>query len=82
MEKYFASRFKGIVIKMIQDFGGEFDDYLISPKLRQIFLDCCYEVTEKDFLPTQQINLKRFFSNIKHELSSVQQKRNLTKSKR
>ena len=37
---------------MIKDSGGEFDDYPISPKIRQIFLHWAYELTEKYFLPT------------------------------
>ena len=46
---------------MIKDPGGEFDDYSISPKISQIILHWGYELTEKDFLPTQQIIWKRFF---------------------
>ena len=37
---------------MIKDSGGEFDDYPISPKIRQIFLHWAHELTEKYFLPT------------------------------
>ena len=40
---------------MIKDPGGEFDDYSISPKISQIILHWGYKLTEKDFLPTQQI---------------------------
>ena len=48
---------------MIKDYGGEFDDYAISPKIRQILFHWSYKLTEKDFLQTrQQINWKRFFS--------------------
>ena len=50
-----VSRFKGKLVKMIKDPGGEFDDYSISPKISQIILHWGYELTEKDFLPTQQI---------------------------
>ena len=32
---------------MIKDSGGEFDDYLISPKIRQILLRLGYELTGK-----------------------------------
>ena len=31
------------------DYGSKFDDYLISPKIRQILLHWGYELTEKDF---------------------------------
>ena len=34
---------------MIRDAGIKFDDYSISPKIRQIFLQWGYELTEKDF---------------------------------
>ena len=34
---------------MIKDVGGKFDDYSISPKIRQIFLHLGHELTEKDF---------------------------------
>ena len=48
MEKI-VTRFKGKLIKMIKDAGSSFDDYLISPKIRQILLDWGYELTEKYF---------------------------------
>ena len=34
---------------MIRDTGSEFDDYSISPKIRQILLHWDYELTEKSF---------------------------------
>ena len=34
---------------MFKDANGEFDDYSISPKIRQILLRWGYELTEKDF---------------------------------
>ena len=45
-----VSRFRGKLVKMIRDVGGKFDDYSISPKIRQILLHWGYELTEKDFL--------------------------------
>ena len=47
--KKIVSRFKGKLVKMIKDAGGKFDDYSISPKIRQILLHWGYELTEKDF---------------------------------
>ena len=44
------SRFRGKLLKMIKDAGSKFDDYSISPKIRQILLHWGYELTEKDFL--------------------------------
>ena len=60
--KKIVSRFKGKLVKMIKVSGGEFDEYSVSPKIRQILLYLGYELMEKDFLLTQQINWKRYFS--------------------
>ena len=49
MEKI-VSRFRGKLVKMIKNSGSKFDDYSISPKVRQILLHWGYELTEKDFL--------------------------------
>ena len=43
------SRFKGKLVKMIKSFGSKYDDYSISPKIRQILLHWGYELTKKDF---------------------------------
>ena len=43
------SRFRGKLVKMIRDTGSKFDDYSISPKIKQILLHWRYELTEKDF---------------------------------
>ena len=42
------NRFKGILIKMIKDTGSKFDDYSISPKIRQILSHWGYELKESD----------------------------------
>ena len=34
---------------MIKDAGSKFDDYSISPKIRQILLHWGYELSENDF---------------------------------
>ena len=47
--KNIVSRFKGKLVKMIKDAGSKFDDYSISPKIRQILLHWVYELTEKFF---------------------------------
>ena len=44
-----ASRFRGKLVKVIKDGDSKFDDYSISPKIRQILLHWGYELTEKDF---------------------------------
>ena len=40
--KKIVSRFRGKLVKMIKDSGSTFDDYSISPKIRQIFLHWGY----------------------------------------
>ena len=55
--KEIASRFKGKLIQLIKNVNGKFDNYSISPKIRQILLYWGYELTEKYFLLNQQINV-------------------------
>ena len=43
------SRLRGKLVKMIKDAGSIYDDYSISPKIRQIFLHWDYGLTEKAF---------------------------------
>ena len=47
-----VNRFRGKLVEMIKDAGSKFDDYSVSPKIRQILLHWCSELTEKDFLLT------------------------------
>ena len=47
--KKFVSRFRGKLVKMIKDASRKYDDYSISPNIRQILLHWRYELTEKDF---------------------------------
>ena len=47
--KKLLSRFRGKLVKMIRDAGNKFDDYSISPKIRQILLHWGYKLTEKGF---------------------------------
>ena len=44
MEKS-VSRFRGELVKMIRNTGSKYDDYSISPKIRQIPLHWVYELT-------------------------------------
>ena len=50
--KKIVSRFRGKLVKMIKDTSSKFDDYSISPRIRQILLRWGYELTEKYFLLT------------------------------
>ena len=43
------SRFKDKLVRMIKDINGKFDDYSVSPKVKQILLHWDYELTKKDF---------------------------------
>ena len=36
--KGIVNRFNGILVKMIKDMGSKYDDYSVSPKIRQILL--------------------------------------------
>ena len=65
--KKIVSRFRGKLVKMIKDAGSKFDDYLISPKIRQTLLHWGYELTKKDFLMSWQINKKNLKKNIVNE---------------
>ena len=47
--KKIVSRFRDKLMNMIKDAGSKFDNYSISPKIRQILLHWSYELTEKDF---------------------------------
>ena len=42
------NRIRGKLVKMIRDAGSKFDDYSISPKIRQILYHSGYELTEED----------------------------------
>ena len=43
------SAYRAKLVKIIKDAGSEYNDYSILPKIRQILLHWCYELTEKDF---------------------------------
>ena len=48
MEKI-VNKFRSKLVKMIKDAGSKYNDYSISPKIKQILLHCGYELLEKDF---------------------------------
>ena len=43
-----VSRFKGILVSMIKNKGAKFDDYFVSPKIRQVLLYWGYELVIND----------------------------------
>ena len=55
--KKIVSKFRGKLVEMIRDADSEFDEYSISPKIRQILLHWGYELIEKVFLMSCQINV-------------------------
>ena len=59
MEKI-VSRFRGKLVKMINNSCSKFDDYSISPKIRQLLLHWGCELTKKDVeLINKNKSLKR-----------------------
>ena len=42
------TKFRDKLVKMIKDAGIKYNDYSISPKIRQILLHWSYELTGKD----------------------------------
>ena len=55
--KKIASKFRSKLVKMIRDTGNKFYDYSVLAKMRHILLHWGYELTEKDFLLSCQINI-------------------------
>ena len=47
--KKIVSTFRGKLVKMIRNAGSKYEDYSISPKIRQILLHWAYELTKQDF---------------------------------
>ena len=71
------SRFRGKLVKMIRDPGSKFDDYSISPKIRQILLHWDYELTEKIFsneLTNEHIKMNYYWFNRQEILQKVKEK--------
>ena len=44
-----VSTFRAKLVKIIKNSDTKYDDYSISPKIRQILLHWGYELTKKDF---------------------------------
>ena len=76
MEKN-CSRFRGKLVKMIKDAGSKFNDYSISPKIRQILLHWGYELTKKDFFnefTNEHMKMSYFFFNRQEILQKAKKK--------
>ena len=62
---------------MIRDAGSKFDDYSISPKIRQILLHWGYELTEKYFfneLSNRYIKMNYYWFNRQEVLQKPKEK--------
>ena len=46
--KAIVNRFRSVLVRMIKDKRAKFDDYSVSPKIRQILLHWGYELVESD----------------------------------
>ena len=69
-----VSRFMCKLVKKIEDAGNKFDDYSISPKIRQILLHWGYELTEKDFFLNDLTNQCLKVSYCQFEREEILQK--------
>ena len=76
------SRFRGKLVKMIKDADSKFNDYSISPKIKQVLLHWGYELTEKDFLLICQTNIQKWVSTgLADKKSCKKQKKDILKKK-
>ena len=74
------SRFRGKLVKMIKDVDSKFDDYSISPKIKQVLLHWGYELTEKDFLLICQTNIQKWVTTgLPDKNSCKKQKKDILK---
>ena len=67
--KKIVSRFRGKLVKMIRDAGSKFDDYSISPKIRQILLHWGYKLTEKYLMSYYWFNRQEILQKAKEKYS-------------
>ena len=74
---WIVSKFKGKLINMFKDVNSKFDDYSISPKIRQILLHWGFKLVERIY-KFFALKIYFFLNSIKmsyHQLS----KRNIVK---
>ena len=75
--KEIVSRFKGKLLEMIKDVNDRFEDYSISPKIRQILLHLGYELVENDllfFCFFVHIKMRYYWFNRQELLQKVKEK--------
>ena len=62
---------------MIKDAGSKFNDYLISPKIRQILFHWGYQLTEEDFfneLTNEHIKMSYYWFNRQEILQKAKER--------
>ena len=71
------SRFRGKLVKMIKDAGSKSNDYLISPKVKQILFHWGYQLTEEDFfneLTNERIKMSYYWFNRQEVLQKAKER--------
>ena len=70
-------------MNMIKESGSKYDDYSISPKIRQTLLHWRYELTKKDFFCwlDKLINKKWVITGLTNKKSCKKQKKDILKNK-
>ena len=75
--KRIVSRFRRRFVKMINDARSKYDDYSVSPKIRQILLHWGYELTKKDVfidLINKFIKMSYYWFNRKEILQKAKER--------
>ena len=70
-----VSRFRGKLVKMIKDTVSKFDDYSISPKIRQVLLHWGYELTKQSYDLQNKEAIKEESKNRYRNLSQVEKEK-------
>ena len=73
--KNVVSRFRGKLVKMIKDTVSKFDDYSISPKIRQVLLHWGYELTKQSYDSQNKEAIKEESKNRYRNLSQVEKEK-------
>ena len=73
--KNVMSRFRGKLVKMIKDTVSKFDDYSISPKIRQVLLHWGYELTKQSYDLQNKEAIKEESKNRYRSLSQVEKEK-------
>ena len=66
---------------MIKNAGSKFDDYSISPNIRQILLHWEYELLEKDYFIEKNLCMKKAIISLADKKFCKKQKKDILKKK-